>query len=82
MTGCVLDDSTTRNWALVSGTGAASSRLVIGGANQSATITPARGRFKGEIGLVLTYDRALTKAEMEQTCRAFAARFGITTCPQ
>lgn len=62
--------------------GAADARLVIGGANQSATITPDRGRFKGEIGVVLTYDRALTKAEMEQTCRAFAARFGITTCPK
>lgn len=66
----------------VAPSGAAASRLVIGGSNQSASVTPDRGRFKGEIGLVLTYDRAITKAEMEQTCRTFAARFGITTCPK
>jgi len=38
-------------------------------------------RFKGDIAAVLTYDRALTQAEMEKNCHAFSSRFGMMNCP-
>lgn len=67
-----------------------SSLLVVGGARRTDaagdTCPGAAGssgcaRFKGEIAVVLTYDRALTKAEIEQNCHSFSSRFGMLTCP-
>lgn len=70
--------------------GAASSRLVIGGAQRTdaagATCPGAAGstgcgRFKGDIAVVLTYDHALTQAEIEKNCHSFSSRFGMMACP-
>lgn len=68
--------------------GAASSLLIIGGAKRTdaaAATCPAGstgcGRFSGDIALVLTYDRALTKAEIERNCHTFKSRFAGMTCP-
>ncbi len=57
--------------------------LTIGAANQSGLggFNADRGRFQGDVAIVLTYDRALTQAEIEKNCHAFSARFHMTTCP-
>ena len=56
-----------------------SSLLVLGGANR--TTGAAVGRFKGDVAVVLTYDRALTAQELSTTCHAYSARFGVLACP-
>jgi len=70
--------------------GAASSAFVVGGARTSAggsgpcvgaPGSTGCGRFKGDIAVVLTYDRALTPAEIERNCHSFSSRFGILDCP-
>jgi hypothetical protein len=53
--------------------------LVVGGSNR--TDLSANGRFKGDIAIVLTYDRALSVTEIEQNCHAYSSRFGIGACP-
>lgn len=55
-----------------------SSIFAIGGAQ--TTTNTAVGRFKGDVALVLTYDRALTKAEIEATCHGYSGRFGMKVC--
>lgn len=55
------------------------SQLVVGGANKSNGT--AAGRFSGDVAVVLTYDRALSQAEIEQNCHAFSSRFGMLSCP-
>jgi hypothetical protein len=55
------------------------SLLVVGGSNR--TDLSANGRFKGDIAIVLTYDRALSVTEIEQNCHAYSSRFGIGACP-
>ncbi|MFO0637786.1 MAG: LamG-like jellyroll fold domain-containing protein [Polyangiaceae bacterium] len=56
------------------------SLLVVGGANRSNGM--ASGRFKGDVAVVRTYDRALTPQELVATCHAYSARFRILTCPK
>jgi hypothetical protein len=60
--------------------GAALSLLVIGGSNR--TDGTANGRFKGDVAIVLTYDRALSATEVAQNCTAHSSRFGILGCPK
>ncbi|MBK6460395.1 MAG: hypothetical protein IPF92_05225 [Myxococcales bacterium] len=55
-----------------------SSVLVVGGANRSDGT--AEGRFRGDVAVVLTYDRALSAAEIEANCHAFSSRFGMRSC--
>ncbi len=55
-----------------------SSVMVIGGANRSNG--SAEGRFRGDIALVLSYDRALSTAEIEKNCHAYSARFAMRSC--
>lgn len=76
--------------AVAPGSGS-TSLLTVGGARrtdgQGAATCPGAlgstgcGRFKGEIAAVLTYDRALTVAEIEKNCHALSSRFGMLTCP-
>ena len=40
-----------------------------------------KGRFKGDVAIVLTYNRALTVSEIEKNCHAFSSRFGMKNCP-
>ncbi|MBX3188545.1 MAG: hypothetical protein KF819_16130 [Labilithrix sp.] len=54
-------------------------RLVIGGATRINGV--ATGRFKGDVAVVMTYNRALTVAEIEKNCHAFSSRFGMKACP-
>lgn len=70
--------------------GAANSKFVVGGAKRTdaagATCPGAMGssgcgRFKGDVAVVLTYDHALTTAEIEKNCHSFSSRFGISSCP-
>ena len=56
-----------------------SSLFVIGGSNRSNGV--GVGRFKGDVALVLTYDRVLSAPELETTCHAYSARFGLHACP-
>ena len=56
------------------------SLLVVGGANRSNGM--ASGRFKGDVAVVRTYDRALTPQELVATCHAYSARFRILSCPK
>jgi hypothetical protein len=60
-----------------------SSLFVIGGSQLSNNTpgSPSRGRFKGDVAVVLTYDRALTQSEIEANCHALSARFGMLSCP-
>jgi hypothetical protein len=39
------------------------------------------GRFEGDVAVVLTYDHALTQAEIEKNCHSFSSRFGMMSCP-
>lgn len=64
--------------------------LTVGGARRSDATVPTCpgvagdtgcGSFKGDIAVVLTYDRALTQAEIEKNCHAFSSRFGMLSCP-
>ena len=57
--------------------------LTIGASNQSGLggFNAARGRFKGDVAIVLTYDHALTKVEIEKNCHAVSGRFGMLGCP-
>lgn len=55
------------------------SRFVIGGANRTAGV--AVGRYKGDVAVVLVYDRALGAAEIRQSCHSFSSRFEMLTCP-
>lgn len=52
--------------------------FVVGGANRTDG-TP-EGRFRGDVALVLTYDRALTVPEIEANCHAFSSRFAMRSC--
>lgn len=61
-------------------TGSAS-RLIVGGSRTSTGGAVGQGAFAGDIALVLTYDRALTKAEIERNCHTFKSRFTGLTCP-
>lgn len=61
-------------------TGSAS-RLTVGASRTSTGGANGQGAFKGDIALVLTYDRALTPAEIEKNCHSFSSRFGMTSCP-
>lgn len=63
--------------ALAPSTGSGAT-FAIGGAQTSGG--GAVGRFKGDIAVVLTYDRALTKAEIEANCHAYSGRFGLKAC--
>lgn len=66
--------------APIAGPGAASSSvLVLGGANRSDGT--ASGRFKGDVAVVLTYDRALAGAEVVALCHGYSTRFGFGACP-
>ena len=64
-----------------------SALMVIGGAKLTTGGTTCSGaltgcaRFQGDIAAVLTYDRALTQAEIERNCHSFSSRFGMMTCP-
>ena len=55
------------------------SLFVIGGSNRTSGL--AQGRFKGDVAVVLTYDRALASAELVAACHAYSTRFGFMTCP-
>ncbi len=61
-------------------TGSAS-QLVIGGSRATTGATSGQGRSKGDVAAVMTYDRALSATEIEQTCHSLSSRFGMTTCP-
>jgi hypothetical protein len=89
MMGATLDSPTTRSvWldgvadATVAPPGApasaTSSRFVVGGSNRSNGV--ALGRFKGEVAVVLLYDRALSADEIKQNCHSYSSRFGTTSC--
>lgn len=52
--------------------------FVIGGANRSDGT--AEGRFRGDVALVLLYDRALTTPEIEASCHAYSSRFAMRSC--
>lgn len=56
-----------------------SSLFVVGGSNRSNGV--GVGRFKGDVAVVLTYDRVLSASELATTCHAYSARFGLHTCP-
>ncbi|MBS2020548.1 MAG: hypothetical protein JST00_47270 [Deltaproteobacteria bacterium] len=72
------------------GSGSASI-LTVGGARRSdgagsvtcpgAMGSTGCGRFKGEIAAVLTYNRALSVAEIESNCHSLSSRFGMLSCP-
>jgi hypothetical protein len=59
----------------------ATARLTVGASRTSTGGTAGQGAFQGDIAVVLTYDRALTQAEVERNCHSFSSRFGMTTCP-
>lgn len=68
---------------------ASAALFIIGGAKRtdgnltSCPATPPTtgcARFQGEVAVVITYDRALTAAEIQKNCHSFSSRFGMTTC--
>ena len=56
------------------------SRLVVGGSRTSTGGATGQGAFQGDIAAVLTYNRALTIAEIESSCHSFSSRFGMKNC--
>lgn len=59
----------------------AMSKLTVGASRRVNGVLSGQGAFAGDIALVLTYDRALTKAEIERNCHTFKTRFAGLTCP-
>ncbi len=66
----IADTSASNSATPASG---AQSQLVIGGANRSNGLPS--GRFKGDVAVVLTYNRALTASEIRSNCLSYSYRF-------
>lgn len=66
---------------------ASSGLLIVGGSRLTSDTTntcPGNtgcGRFQGDIAIVQTYNRALSKSEIEQNCHSASSTFGMLTCP-
>lgn len=56
----------------------ANTRFVVGGSNK--TNGTGAGRFKGDVAVVLVYDRALTQDEIRASCHSYSSRFEAKGC--
>ena len=53
--------------------------FVVGGSNK--TNGTGAGRFKGDVAVVLVYDRALAQDEIRASCHSYSSRFETKACP-